>query len=266
MANIWSFSPESKSLLQRCLNAAAPPDESNKWLQKFGPRNLDLIKDFEDTIVVNDSPDTTHSPIVQDKQDEDILIVVQEFLDPDFDLVLRFDYFVNKCIKTPKLLTNLAQNLPTNTVERLFQHIFDSNDLNNQFLEYFYVNFLHTYIKRDNSRFCTNALLKIYNKYPQYLKLALKVILKDLEVKNNVVNNFISNLNANDQTEFLNLITDIEFTSEEFSHNLFNIYTAYKSCLKSDFLQNCMFLCLKKHSNFCCNDKNYGKLLLSFTI
>lgn len=35
MSQIWTFSPSSEIQLQKCIAAALPPDENNKWVQKF---------------------------------------------------------------------------------------------------------------------------------------------------------------------------------------------------------------------------------------
>lgn len=264
MSYIWTFAPENKALLQRCLSAAEPPDESNKWLQKFGPRNLDLINETTEIITVNDSPEVNESVATQENQDEDISNAVEEFLDPEIDLLAKLDMLVEKCRKTPKLLVKLAENLPISSAEKLLEHILNTEDLDKEFLMLFYKYFLHSYIKRESSRFCTDILFKTFNKYPQYLKIALKLILKDLDIQNNVILDFILNLNANSKTEFLEIVSDIEFTADEFSYNLFNIYRAYESCNKTDSVQNYIFSCLKTHCDSCCSDKNYGKLMLTF--
>lgn len=264
MAYIWTIAPENKALLQRCITAAAPPVESNKWLRKFGPRNIDLINKTCETITVNDSPEIDESSVTQENQDESISNAEEEFLDPEIDLLTKFDHLVQQCRRTPTLLVKLAQKLPTSTTEKLFEYILNTDGLNREFLGAFYKYFLHHYIKREHSRFCTDVLLQTYNKYPQYLTIALKVILKDLEIQNNVVNDFILNLNAKNQTEFLEILSDFEFTTDEFSHNLFNIYTAYKTCNKNDSVQNYIFSCLKNYCDFCCSDKNFGKLMLAF--
>ena len=128
----------------------------------------------------------------------------------------------------------------------------------------FYKYFLHSYIKRENSRFCTDILLQTYLKYPEYLKIALKVILKDLDIPNSVFKDFILNLNPINQSDLLETLSDIQFTAEEFSHNIFNIYTAYKSCSKTDSIQKYIISCLKIYSNFCYNDKNFGRIFLAY--
>ncbi|PZC72757.1 hypothetical protein B5X24_HaOG210684 [Helicoverpa armigera] len=264
MSYIWTFAPESKALLQSCLNAAGPQDESNKWFQKFGPQNLDLINKTIDTIVVNDSPEIDDKPATQENQDEDILNAAQEFLDPEIDIISKFGDLVENCKKTPKLLEDLAKNLPTATAEKLFKHILDTKDISRDFLTIFYKYFTPHYIRRENSRFCTEILLETYKKYPVHFKLAFKVILKDLEVQNTVVNDFILHLEPKNLTDLLEFISDLQLSSEQFCHNLFTILTAYKTCNKTDIIQNYILSYLKTYPDTCSSDKNFGKLMLAY--
>uniref|UniRef100_A0A2A4JUB7 Endonuclease/exonuclease/phosphatase domain-containing protein n=1 Tax=Heliothis virescens TaxID=7102 RepID=A0A2A4JUB7_HELVI len=89
---------QGEAILQSCLNAAGPPDESNKWFQKFGPQNLDLINKTIDTIVLNDSPEIEDAPATQENQDEDISNAAQEFLDPEIDIISKFHDLVENSV------------------------------------------------------------------------------------------------------------------------------------------------------------------------
>lgn len=264
MSHIWTFAPEHQSLLQRCLNAASPPNPCNKWLQTFGPQNLDLINKTNDTIIVADSPECVPDPETQENVDDSVTIDIVQFLDPDVDILSKIDDLVEKCLKTPKLLIKLAETLPTSTAEKLIEHVISAEALKTDFLQIFYKYFIPAYIKRENSRFCTDILLKTHAKYPQLLKITLKIILKDVEIENNVINDFFTNLNSNELTKLLEFISDVDFSPEQYTHNLFSIYTAYKSCTKTDNIQNYMFTLLKHCNNFSSSDKNYGKLMLAF--
>ncbi|XP_050556726.1 uncharacterized protein LOC126911823 [Spodoptera frugiperda] len=264
MSHIWIFAPESQSLLQRCLNAASPPDPSNKWLQTFGPQNLDLINKTNDTIIVADSPENDPVSETQENVDDNLTIDIEQFLDPDVDILLKIDDLVEKCLKTPKILVKLAETLPTSVAEKFIEHIITAEELKTDFLQIFYKYFIPTYIKRENSRFCTNILLKTHAKYPHLLKITLKIILKDVEIENNVINDFFTNSNSDELTKLLEFISDVDFSPEQYTHNLFSIYTAYKSCTKTENIQNYMFTLLKHCNNFSSSDKNYGKLMLAF--
>ncbi|KAH9635892.1 hypothetical protein HF086_002452 [Spodoptera exigua] len=264
MSHIWTFAPESQALLNRCLNAASPPDPGNKWLQKFGPQNLDLIKKSNETIIVNDSPEYDDVPATQENTDANLTNDVEHFLDPEISILTKFEGLVGKSIKTPKILGKLADTLPTSTAEQWIEHILSAESLNTDFLTLFYKYFIPTYVKRENSRFCTDTLIKTHEKYPQLLKISLKIILKETERENNVINDFFSSLNADELTNLIEFISDIDLNSEQYTYILFNIHTAYKSCNKTDNVQNYIFSLLKNCNNFCSSDKNYGKILLAY--
>ncbi|CAB3234748.1 unnamed protein product [Arctia plantaginis] len=265
MPYIWTFSPDSKPLLEQCLNAAAmlPPDNNNKWLLRFGPKNLDLIKKTDDIDLTEDFPelDITDRPA---ENQENIQKLVEVLIDPDFDIVSKFHLIYEKCKEKPKLLTKLAENLPSDIIEKLTYHIFDTTNKSNQFLQYFYEYFVPVYIKKSNSRLCTELLLKANKLHTDCFKILLKVILKDTDIQNTIINDFICTLNVDQQTKLLTDINNIELSGEEFSHNVFNIYTAYKSCNKTENIQNTILSLLKTHSVHCSADKSYGKLLLAY--
>uniref|UniRef100_A0A2H1VDU1 SFRICE_030899 n=1 Tax=Spodoptera frugiperda TaxID=7108 RepID=A0A2H1VDU1_SPOFR len=256
--------PAFRAGAPRCLNAASPPDPNNKWLQTFGPQNLELINKTNDTIIVTDSPECALVPETQENVDVNLTNDIEQFLDPDVDILSKIDDLVEKCLKTPKILVKLAETLPTSTAEKLIEHIISVEELKTDFLQIFYKFFIPAYIKRENSRFCTDILLKTHAKYPQLLKITLKIILKDVEIENNVINDFFTNLNSDELTKLLEFISDVDFSPEQYTHNLFSIYTAYKSCTKTDNIQNYMFTLLKHCNNFSSSDKNYGKLMLAF--
>lgn len=263
MTHIWTFSPKSKELLEQCLNAALITDDSNKWLKQFGPKNTQTLKKMDKTVVIQDSPDVEMS-VKQENEDQDIQNALEEFIDEDFDIISNFNILEDKCENNPTILTKLAENLALSNRNKLIQHVFDSESINKKFLDIFFEYFLPVYIKNDNSRSSTDLLLKTYKLFPQYMKLLLKVVLKDLEIQNNILNDFILMLNSNENTELLNKISSIELTGEEFTHSLFNLFTAYKSCNKTDSIQKYIVSLLKTHSQFCSIDKNYGKLLLAY--
>lgn len=262
MSNIWKFSPENELLLQRCLNSAPPLDDNNKWVLKFGIRNPDLLPKTTGNNIANDSPSYDDISIVQEQLNEKNSTILEEVLDPEFDIKANFFELVNICLKEPNSLTKLAETLPKNTVETLYTLIFESNDLNTEFLELFFEKFSPAYIKRDSSRFSSNILNKTFEIYPQYLKYTIKAIFNDLDIENNVVLDFISSLSPQNQSEFLLMLSNMNIMPIE--NHILSIYTAYKTSNKIDSDQYFILKCLKNYSNLCINNKNYGKLMLAY--
>lgn len=271
LSYIWTFSPVSRPLLERFLNAASmlPPDDTNKWLQRFGHINTDLSKETDHTASIEDCLELEIIPNPVDLQKdvemlEDVGELVQVLLDKETHIESKFDHIFKKCRVTPKLLAKLAENLPSDIIEKLTFHIFDTTNNCNEFLKYFYQYFVPVFIRKHNSRLCTELLIKTNKLHMDCFKIILKVILQDINIQNSVLNDYILTLNGDQQTKLLNDIYNIDVSDKEFLHNVFNIYTAYRTCNKTESLQKKLFSLLKSHSLHCSANKSYGKLLLAY--
>lgn len=259
MSHIWTFSASSEPYLQRCIAAAPPPDINNKWFQKFGKKDLSAPAEsaFEDNQNTANNFENNSSEMEKDATiSEDIMDKIKsESMVPE--------YVIQECTNNPALIKKMAQQLSTNTVEKLFEHIYSKKDGETEFL-IFITKFLPTFIKVHNySRQCLD-LLESSNKYPQVFKKLLEILINDTEIPNEVLINYLARLNEESLTTLIKTLSNVEITSEGFSKNVFAIFTAYENCIKTDIIQNYIQSMIIKHSLSCASDNGFGRLFLLF--
>ncbi|XP_045783222.1 uncharacterized protein LOC123879514 [Maniola jurtina] len=277
--SLWQFLESSQPLLKRCMELATV-ESNNKWIQKFGNKSEHFGKDeVSDTNTVNHQNDIndeaipiTNDPIeAMDIDEKPIFNPVRVKLERDdisreiLDLepITHFDYILEKCLENPNLYQILAEELPLNSIEKLFKHIYDTKNVNSTFLENFYTIFFPAFLKREPTRLSLDLLIK-GKCYPLFHKHLLLIIFKDTELPSNILHDFVSTLNMNEQTEFLITLSHSDVPKEAFLYHLVTIHTAYKNSLKNNELQNYILAKLGHISENCATDKNYGRFLLNF--
>ncbi|CAG9790666.1 unnamed protein product [Diatraea saccharalis] len=275
MSEIWNFSPSLQFEVELCLSTVSN-NENNKWLKAFGHCKFNLVhpprpaehnnSEIEgrnaSTIIVSAEKD--HAVVDNAKTtitDNETIEKICECLHTD--LSSRYNFMIEECLKNPNLLVKLACHLNINTVEKICKFVFESNNVNKDFLVLFFKVFLPAYIKRGYS--ChTLDLLLCGSKFSLEFDIFIRKILKDCNIPNNFLQDYVKMLNGEQQSRYLLLLANLDLSSEQFVHNLFSIYLAYKDCVKSDKIQCLIQSLLYEYSNNCISDKNYGRLLLSF--
>lgn len=278
MSDNWTFSPSSMPYLQRCIAVAPPPDPNSKWIQKFGKKvtQIESVTNENATIDKNLSntqiESVTNETATVDKNEGNLLntekyaaITYEDFFDTiESESTLPVEYIMEECTKYPGLIPKMAEKLSSNTVELLFKHIYSMKDVETMFLCTFISTFLRTFIKVQYSRLCIDLLVKLNEQYPQIFKELLQTLVNDTEIPNEVLDNYIAVLNEESITSFIKTFSTIDISSEVFTQNVSMLYTAYKNCIKNDFIQNYIQKVLVQHSKPCASDRNYGRLFLTF--
>ncbi|XP_034838881.1 uncharacterized protein [Maniola hyperantus] len=276
---LWQFSESAQPLLKRCIELATV-DSNNKWIQKFGNKSEHFDKDeVSDTNAANHPNNTCNGAIpitncpkeATEIFENPIFVPVRVKLERDdfsreiLDLepITHFDYIVEKCLENENLYVILADELPLISIEKLCRHIYDTKNVDSTFLENFYTVFIPAFLKREPTRLSLDLLIK-GKCYPVFHKHLLVIIFKDIELPSNILHDFVSTLNMNEQTEFLITLSHSDVPNEAFLHHLVTIHTAYKNSLKNNELQNYILAKLSQISENCATDKNYGRFLLNF--
>uniref|UniRef100_A0A1E1W0S0 Fanconi Anaemia group E protein C-terminal domain-containing protein n=1 Tax=Pectinophora gossypiella TaxID=13191 RepID=A0A1E1W0S0_PECGO len=270
MPVMWTFSSSSQSLLKRCLDVAAPAEADNKWVKKFKRKEEKSVENEtkkdennkNNVVEVFDSDLESRESEKQEKSTSDSYEELLENLDTEIEL--KFDFLQEKCLAYPDFITKLPEKLSTSAIEKICKLLFDKSDVDKQFLDMFYQKFFPTLLKRDNSWFSLDLLVKAEIAHPVAFGKLLPMLLKDIEIPNKVLQEFYQILNEGKKAIFMKKIVETDLTAEEFEHNLFTIHTAYKNCIKNMQTQKSIQNLLVKYSERCSSDKNYGKLLLSF--
>lgn len=263
MSNIWTFSPTSENLLRRCIEAALLQETDNKWIQKFGCKTAPpLLKsnNIEENLAATVIEMT---PSSEKTQETKVLVSYDDFFDT-IESEINIDLIVKECSKNPDLLVKMAQRLPVNIVEKLFNIIFASEGKDHSIFIDFFHKFLPLYIKLQYSCICIDIMTKTNETYPEIFQKLLRILLEDTEIPNQVLNNYMSTLDGNKLTNFMENVTVLELSSESFVHNILTIYTAYKDCSKTANIQNWIHTNLLRHSKECVSENNYGRLFLAF--
>lgn len=265
---LWKFSESSQPLLKRCLEASSTIDADNIWVQKFGHllQNRNLVKNANESErkeIKAPSPTRVDSKatVIIEKEDvpEELL---QDILESD--PVSRFDFIVENCLNNSRLYNKLAKQLPLTSIEKLCDHIFQTENVESKFLGNFYKIFLPEYLKREHSISSIDMLLKA-NKYnSEYFNNFLELLIKDTELPSQVFQQFISIIDKNNQIELMENIVLYDLSNDVFIHHLHSIYLLYKNCQKTEYLQKHILLKLSNASHQCASDTNYGRLLLNF--
>ncbi|XP_046976109.1 uncharacterized protein LOC124542206 [Vanessa cardui] len=264
--SLWQFSEASLPLLKRCIEASKP-DLNNKWIKRFGTFNQ---LDMKNTVKENDNitiPLSEHTnsvdkeTLIQEKVEisEDIW---QEM--SDIDPISQFDYLVENCLKHSALYALLAENLPLTSVEKLCNHIFETNIINLTFLQKFYTLFLPVYLKREYTRTSLDILIKAEKYNSDMFKYLLELIIKDIDLPGQIIQQYISTIDSKCQLELMKNIISFNLSNEVFVHHIYSIHVLYKNCEKTDFIQQFILTKLANISQLCVNDKNYGRLLLTY--
>ncbi|XP_052746258.1 uncharacterized protein LOC128199688 [Bicyclus anynana] len=267
---LWQFSETSQSLLRQCIEASTF-DTNNRWIKKFGSKSDPLNKNEElsgypnkDDIVTNHTANnmdvedilTNHTENI--KQVEDFWREVSE-LDP----ISHFDYIVEKCMENTNLYVFLAQKLPLISIEKLCKHVYQTENINPLFIEKFYTIFFPEFLKREPTRLSMHLLIEAKKNFVCF-KYFLATIIKDTDLPDTILNDFISMLNIAEQTEFLVILSHTDIPKEVFVYHLITIHTVYKLGEKNSELQNYILSKLVEISDSCVTDKNYGRFLLDF--
>lgn len=265
---LWKFSESSQPLLKRCLEASSTIDPDNIWVQKFGhllqKRNLGKNEnESERKEIKTPSPTKVDSKatVIVEKED------VPEELFQDIvesDPVSRFDFIVENCLNDSNLYKKLAKQLPVISIEKLCNHIFQTENVQSKFLKDFYKIFLPEFLKREHSISSIDMLLKAKKYKSEYFNYFLELLIKDTDLPSQVFQQYITIIDKHNQIELMKNIVLYDLSNDVFIHHLHSIYLLYKNCPKTEHLQKHIFLKLSNASQQCASDTNYGRLLLNF--
>ncbi|XP_060808416.1 uncharacterized protein LOC132903661 [Amyelois transitella] len=265
MSAIWTFSPSSEEVLERCIAAAQNPEQTNKWILRFGQKNVkkrnitSINNDHESSSIVPEKrPAFKKNEVLNSERFVELTELIQN------EPLAKFDHLVSECAKNNKLLIYLANKLCVGAVEKIVNHTYEDKSLDPMFIEDFHKYFIPTLLRKEHSWFALDMLIKSRKIYPEAFELLLKIIIKDTDITSKVLQDLVENLNEEQLTDFFILLMNIELSKEEFIHNLFSIYTAYIGCNKNLDVQNWVLAQLTKYGHSCISEKNYGKLLLAF--
>lgn len=272
MSDIWTFSASSQQQLLRCIKSAKPPNENNKWLIRFGRRNIDsnFARDrsnLVEEITIDLSAPDVDNPLPAEEPDkvasspenyEEILEVIEQ------EPVLKFQYLVEESMKNSNLLVKLARSLSLASIEKISRHIFDSIYKNSLFIQQFHELFIPELLKRELNWLSLDVVVRSHQVYPESFKILLNIIVKDTQISNKVLQDLVASFSEKEMTKLMSDISEIELTTEQFLHNIFSIYMIYKDCEKATHIQNYINSITSQNYHHCISDKNFGRLLLSF--
>nr|XP_053622745.1 uncharacterized protein LOC128682188 [Plodia interpunctella] len=267
--SIWTFSSSSEEKAERCIAAAQPPDETNKWIQRFGLKNcyrpnitsnnLNQNKTIISNVqTIDEDSDVSENDDLNVEHFNELLESIQS------EPVSKFPLLVTETLLDHRLLRHLAEKLNSNTAEKIINHIYENKDLNTEFVERIHQYFIPVLLHKEHGWFTLDMVLKSFRIYPKCFDILLKIILKDVQISNQVLQDLFENFNEKETYDVLLILMELELTTQEFLHNILGIYIAYKHCKKTVETQNWVYKQILQHGNGCANDKNYGKLLLAF--
>lgn len=274
MKGLWSISPSSAPLVQRCIDAARASEENNKWTKAFqdasSKNNFSIIHPENPSNSALSMPENLSTIDTEEKCDDLIQDrngnhkILTEVIETD--LVTKWSYVVDECDRNGSLFTSIAGNVGEDCLEKFCEHIFASaKDLPNEFVRNFLNIFLPTYLKKPQSRFTLNCIDRALKCFPLHFKTVfLPCLVKDLDIPSNILSDYVQTLSASEKTDFLTKISDVKLSSEEFGHHLTALYTLYKDCEPTLCIQSYVLSNLEEHCNCYTTDKNFGKLLLTF--
>lgn len=266
----YKLCKSSEKLLHNCIEKAAPLNTSNKWVLQFDHKRQ-FAEEINIIIIDNDSENQQEevNPIFDAKKDTVVdnssLKTDDDFLELlELDPISNFDCMVQECLKNKNLIIDICDKLSTNAIEKLSTHIFGSNSVNYDFVKSFYESFLPMYLKRDYSWFSLDLLVKssTYNE-KLFDKLTI-LLIKSVDIPNKVLEDFFQTLNEANKKLLLFKIMEIDLNLEQFSHNLFLIYTAYKQVKVDCKIQNFIYKNIIQFGPNCKTEKTFGRLLLTF--
>lgn len=267
MSDIWKFAASSEPAMERCVSMAGPRDKRNKWLQEFKQKHCD--SDFGNSLYrllkgTQEALDAKEDELLKkDKLKEEYKY--DEFYESvEAEPIARFDFMLEQGSKHIALFQILAERLSEPSVEKICKHLFETKIKNTHYVTNFYRNFFPVYLKRPYSCFSLDILVKANKAHPSAFRQLLQTLLKDPEISNIMINDFVATLNAAGSTEFLNMVIELELTAVEFANHLISIYSAYKTCEKPERIQTYVYNSLVKYSTDRANDWNYGRLLLAY--
>ncbi|XP_050360283.1 uncharacterized protein LOC126780066 [Nymphalis io] len=267
--SLWQFSESSLPLLRRCIEASKL-DQNNKWVQRFGSFNhekeAENVKESDNNAAISIPVlEHTNSHSLETLILEEVEIsdnIWQEMI--DIDPISQFDYLVENCLKHSALYPMLAAKLSLTSVEKLCSHIFKTDIINLTFLEKFYTLFLPVYLKREYTRTSLDIIIKAEKFNSVIFKYLLELMIKDTELSAQVLQQYISTMDIKCQSELMKNIISFNLSNDVFIHHLYSIHILYKNCEKTDSIQNYVLSKLSNASQQCVNDKNYGRLLLTY--
>lgn len=270
MSNIYKLSSSSEALLQSCIEKAGPPDRNNKWVRNFGLQRQNT-EEINSIVVENNAQNHQGDGIsTMDVEMETEAEDLNAKVDDDFfellesDPISNFNNMVLECLKNEKLLIEISEKLSVNAMEKICTHIFANNDIEVDFLRSFYQCFLPVYLKRDYSWFSLDLLVKSHNKNPKEFDNLIILLIKSINIPNKLLEDFYQTLNEEEKKIMLFKIIEIDFSSEEFLHNLLLIYTAYKEVNTDLKIQDFIYKNIIQYGPNCTTEKTFGRLLLAF--
>lgn len=270
MSSIYKFCSSSETLLQSCIDKAAPINANNKWVQKFGLKRQNTEE--TNAIVVETNPqrlqgdDISTMDVNMETEVEDLSVKV----DGDFfellesDPISNFENMVLECVNNQKLLIDVSEKLSINTIEKITNHIFANNNVNYDFLQCFYQSFLPVYLKRDYTWFSLDLLVKSHIKDLKQFDKLIVLLIRSSDVPKKLLEDFFQTLNEECKKTFFLKIIEIDLSLKEFQHNLLLIHTAYKDVETDSKIQNFIYKNIIQYGPNCSTDKTFGRLLLAF--
>lgn len=263
MSQFWKFSPSSESYYQRFVEAASQVNTENKWSENFGAmRSTCRLNITRNAMEVIETDRQTPSPAYD--EENNISFTHEDLLDMLQSEHINLATISYECTKHPSFLTKMAEKLPNTAVEKLFNVIFTETNVDETFLALFSTTFLPKYFLCNFSLNSIDFLVKINDKHSEIFLKLLEILFNDVNLQKNVLSSYISTLNEEKLKEFVEKLSKLNISSEGFVHNLHTIYTAYKTCIKNDTVQENVKNLLIKYSKNCETDKTFGQFFLLY--
>lgn len=271
---VWQFCESSKPILQRCIDAAFKSNKnSNKWLKHFTSlkKEPEVINDNIDKMAVDEEipipiqNSSVNQEIRQEnkgKSTEESSEFISRAELNDLDPVNGFEEIMGKCLENTKTFKFMAKNLPFSSIEKLCNHIFNIENLNLTFIDYFYNIFVPELLKRDNTRLSLDFLVKA-KKYKENFNKLLFIIVNDIEIPKHVLTEYITTLSGEEKLDLLKYMSQ-NVNKDVFLYHLNAIHSLYKDCEITEDIQRFILCNFKQIHQLCLNDKVFGKFLLNF--
>lgn len=254
-----TFNVDSGFKIHHCMETIAPRDD---WLVRIGHTfiNLNYLKneDVWNRKISNNSHMYAGKLIfpASKEQERSINDIIEE------DPIGKFNYFQTESLKCNILVPRMAVHLSPRSIEIICDRVFSKKNVNEEFVELIYKYFITIYLKRYYSWSSLHLLVKASKAYPIHFKTTVEIMMKDLEIPNNILQDYVETLDQNNCSNLMKFITELNLVKEEFNHNIPFLYLLYTKCRRNEDIFNYILSNLEQHGRFCAYNKSYGRFLL----
>lgn len=245
---------------RRVLDAIAPPGPN--WIVEVNaaPLNMAYLRNDE----IWDRQQNLINPVAEASQKDYVDLVdllLYQAVDDKPDQL--FDYMVQQCTTAQHLIVGFAKHLSGKSVSTIFQRIFTGKDLTDHFVECFYMMFFPVYFQRCYSWFSLDLLIRAHTCWPGPFKRLFQVLIQNIKVPKRALQDFVVNLKEEHRDKMMKAVAEVNFTTEQFIHNLTTINFLFLNCDMNGDILRYIFYNLETHAWDCYDNKDFGRLLLS---